>query len=384
MSTDSTEYAWFLPTGRYGDGRTINARVPERPPTVEYVIEVARAAEAAGFVNLLVPTGSHCLDAWMITLAVAQRTERIKFCVAFRPGLTSPVFTAQQANTYDAVTGGRLTVNVVTGSTPLDQKRYGDHLAHAERYARTDEFLDVVKALWASEEPVSYEGTYYRIEDAALYARAVSKPHPAIYLGGSSEAGRRVGAKHADVHMMWAVAPDQVAEDAADMRRRAQAAGRDDLRFGLRLHVLCRESKKEARRAAEALIEESALENTRVWADQRNHSESEGQRRMNELHEGGSPWLTETLWMGVNKVRSGAAAMLVGDPGMVAAALREYVEIGARSFILSGWPHLEEAEIFGREVMPLLADTRPARLAPADAARDAGAAPSLTPLGTER
>ena len=384
MSTDSTEYAWFLPTGRYGDGRTINARVPERPPTVEYVTEVARAAEAAGFVNLLVPTGSHCLDAWIITLAVAQRTERIKFCVAFRPGLTSPVFTAQQANTYDAVTGGRLTVNVVTGSTPLDQKRYGDHLAHAERYARTDEFLDVVKALWASEEPVSYEGTYYRIEDAALYARAVSKPHPAIYLGGSSEAGRRVGAKHADVHMMWAVAPDQVAEDAADMRRRAQAAGRDDLRFGLRLHVLCRESKKEARRAAEALIKESALENTRVWADQRNHSESEGQRRMNELHEGGSPWLTETLWMGVNKVRSGAAAMLVGDPGMVAAALREYVEIGARSFILSGWPHLEEAEIFGREVMPLLADTRPARLASADAARDAGAAPSLTPLGTER
>ncbi len=378
MSTDSTEYAWFLPTGRYGDGRTINARVPERPPTVEYVTEVARAAEAAGFVNLLVPTGSHCLDAWIITLAVAQRTERIKFCVAFRPGLTSPVFTAQQANTYDAVTGGRLTVNVVTGSTPLDQKRYGDHLAHAERYARTDEFLDVVKALWASEEPVSYEGTYYRIEDAALYARAVSKPHPAIYLGGSSEAGRRVGAKHADVHMMWAVAPDQVAEDAADMRRRAQAAGRDDLRFGLRLHVLCRESKKEARRAAEALIEESALENTRVWADQRNHSESEGQRRMNELYEGGSPWLTETLWMGVNKVRSGAAAMLVGDPDMVAAALREYVEIGARSFILSGWPHLEEAEIFGREVMPLLADTRPARLAPA------GAAPSLAPLGTGR
>ena len=228
-----TEYAWFLPTGRYGDGHTINAKVPERPPTVEYISEVARAAEAAGFVNLLVPTGTHCLDAWMITLAVAQRTGRIKFCVAFRPGLSSPVLTAQQANTYDAVTGGRLTVNVVTGSTPLDQRRYGDHLAHAERYERTEEFLDVVKALWTSDEPVSYSGKYYQIENATLYAKAVSKPHPTIFLGGSSEAGRRVGAKHADVHMMWAVAPEQVAEDAADMRRRAQEAGRDDLRFGL-------------------------------------------------------------------------------------------------------------------------------------------------------
>lgn len=358
MSTDSIEYAWFLPTGRYGDGRTINAETPERPPTVEYITEVARAAEAAGFTNLLVPTGTHCLDAWMITLAVAQRVERIKFCVAFRPGLASPVLTAQQANTYDAITGGRLTVNVVTGSTPLDQKRYGDHLAHEERYARTEEFLDVVKAIWLSEAPVSYEGAYYRIENAALYARPVSKPHPTIYLGGSSEAGRRVGAKHADVHMTWAAAPEQAAADAADMRRRASELGRRDLRFGLRLHVLCRETRKEARRAAAALIEESALANTRVWADQRDRSESEGQRRMNALGEGGSLWLTDTLWMGVNKVRSGAAATLVGTPDMVAAALGEYAEAGARSFILSGWPHLEEAEIFGREVMPLLADAR--------------------------
>ncbi len=374
----STEYAWFLPTGRYGDGRKINARVPERPPTVEYLTEVARAAESAGFVNLLVPTGSHCLDAWMITLAVAGHTERIRFCVAFRPGLMSPVLTAQQANTYDAITGGRLTVNVVTGSTPLDQKRYGDHLAHEERYARTEEYLDVIKALWRSEEPVSHAGRYYKIENAALYARAVSRPHPAIYLGGSSEAGRRVGAKHADVHMMWAVAPGQVAEDVSDMRCRAQARGREDLRFGLRLHVLCRESKKEARRAAEALIADSAIENTRVWADQRNHSESEGQRRMNALSEGGSPWLTDTLWMGVNKVRSGAAATLVGTPEMVADALREYVALGVGNFILSGWPHLEEAEIFGREVMPLLKDTRPARLAYADGA---GASPALSTKG---
>ena len=175
------------------------------------------------------------------------------------------------------------------------------------------------------------------------------------------DAARRVAVKHADVHMTWAAAPDQVAEDFAQVRRCAQEAGREGLRFGLRLHVLCRETKSEARRAAQGLIEESALENTRVWADMRNHTESEGQRRMNALYEGGSPWLTDTLWMGVNAVRSGAAGMLVGTPDMIASALKEYVDLGAGNFILSGWPHLEEAQIFGREVMPLLADTHPVR-----------------------
>jgi alkanesulfonate monooxygenase len=358
-----TEYAWFLPTGRYGDGHRINEKTPERPPTVEYMSEVARAAERAGFVNLLLPTGTHCLDAWMMGAAVAARTERIKFCVAFRPGLMSPVLTAQQANTFDVVTGGRLTVNVVTGSTQVDQKRYGDHLDHDARYERTDEFLDIVKALWAAEEPVTYKGKFHDIEEATLYAQPVSKPHPTIFLGASSEAGRKVGAKHADVHMMWAVEMERVIEDVADMKRRAAELGREnDLRFGLRIHIVCRETKKEARRAAESLIEGSEIGNTRVWADMRNKTESEGQRRMNELGSRGSLWITETMWMGVNAVRSGAGATLVGTPEMVAGALREYVDAGVSNFILSGWPHVEEAEIFGREVMPLLRDTEPAVL----------------------
>lgn len=358
-----TEYAWFLPTGRYGDGHRINEKTPERPPTVDYLSEVARAAERAGFVNLLTPTGTHCMDAWMMSAAIAERTDRIKFCVAFRPGLASPVLTAQQAGTFDRVTGGRLTVNVVTGSTPVDQKRYGDHLSHDERYARTEEFLDIVSALWKGEGPVTYRGTYYDVEDASLYAQPSSKPHPPIYLGASSDAGRRVGAKHADVHMMWAVEAERAAADVVDMRERAAGFGRADaLRFGLRMHVLCRETKADARRAAEALLDGSSIENTNVWAEQRNYTESEGQRRMNELGSRGSLWVTETMWMGVNAVRAGAGATLVGTPDMIAGALREYVEAGVSTFILSGWPHLEEAEIFGREVMPLLKDTKPAVL----------------------
>ena len=358
-----TEYAWFLPTGRYGDGHRINAKEPERPPTVEYLAEVARTAERAGFVNLLLPTGTHCLDAWMMAAAIAERTERIKFCVAFRPGLMSPVLTAQQAGTFDVITGGRLTVNVVTGSTIVDQKRYGDHIAHDDRYDRTDEFLDIVKALWADDGPVTFKGKYHDVEDASLYANPVTKPYPTIYLGASSEAGRKVGAKHADVHMMWAVEAERAAQDAADMKKLAAEFGREEeLRFGLRIHIVCRETKEEARRTAEAMIEGSEIGNTKVCADMRNRTESEGQRRMNELGSRDSLWVTETMWMGVNAVRSGAGATLVGTPEMVAGALREYVDAGVSNFILSGWPHVEEAEIFGREVMPFLKDTEPAVL----------------------
>lgn len=358
-----TEYAWFLPTGQYGDGHKINSKVAERPPTVEYLSEVARAAEAAGFVNLLVPTGTHCLDGWLMSAAIAERTERIKFCVAFRPGLMSPVLAAQQAATFDIVTGGRLTLNVVTGSTAVDQKRYGDYLSHDDRYARTDEFLDIAKAVWQCDEPVNYKGALYEVEGAAIYAKPVTKPHPPIYLGASSEAGRRCGARHSDVHMMWSGDVEETARDALDMKKRAAEFGREDeITLGLRLHIVCRETKAEARRAAEAMIEGTDISNIQVWSDMRNKTESEGQRRMNALAAGDSLWVTDTLWMGVNAVRSGAGATLVGTPGMVAAALREYVEAGCGTFILSGWPHLEEAEIFGREIMPLLKDTEPAVL----------------------
>lgn len=358
-----TEYAWFLPTGQYGDGHQINSRVAERPPTVEYLSEVARVAEQAGFVNLLTPTGTHCLDAWMMGAAIAGRTDRIKFCIAFRPGLISPVLTVQQANTFDSMTGGRLTLNVVTGSTQIDQKRYGDHLDHDSRYARTDEFLEVVTALWRGEGPVTFKGDYYDIENASIFASPLTKPHPPVYFGGSSKAGRRVGARYADVHMMWAVEPDRVVEDVADMRCLASEFGREDvLRFGLRMHVVCRETKAEARRVAEGLIDGSDIGHIQVWSDMRNKTESEGQRRMNEMGSRESLWITDTLWMGVNSVRAGAGATLVGTPDMIAGALRDYAGAGASTFILSGWPHREEAEIFGKEVMPLLKDTEPAIL----------------------
>ncbi len=360
-----TEYAWFLPSARAGDGRKINTKVPERKPTIEYLSRVASAAERAGFVNLLVPTGTHCMDAWLVAAGVAQHTERIKFCVALRPGLTSPVFAAQTASTLDALTGGRLTLNVVTGSSHVEQMRYGDHLAHDQRYERTEEFLDVVTRIWGGGGPLTYKGKYFDVRDAAFFPIQLSKPWPPIYLGGSSEPGRRVGAKYSDVHMMYAVDVETIAKDVQDMRERAAQFGREDqIKFGVRMHLLCRDSKKEARRAAQTLIEGSDISNVQAWADMKTRTESAGQTRVNELAKGESLWITDTLWMGVNTVRAGAGASLVGTPDMIAKALREYVDAGVHTFILSGWPHVEEVEIFGREVMPLLKDTEPVTLTP--------------------
>ncbi len=359
----AVEYAWFIPSARAGDGHKINVPIPERQPMVEYLSEVARAAEDAGFVNLLVPTGTHCLDAWVIAAGVAQNSNRIKFCVAFRPGLTSPVYSAQICNTLDWTTNGRVTVNVVTGSSPKEQMRYGDHLNHDERYERTLEFLDIIKALWTSKEPVNFKGKFYDIRDAGFFPDAATKPFPKVYMGGSSEAGRNVGAKHSDIHMMYAVDLETIAKDVVDMKRRAAEYGREkEIKMGVRMHIVCRDTKEEAHRAAEALIEGSELSNTGTWADMKNNTDSVGQQRVNDLAAGESLWVTDTLWMGVNRVRAGAGASLVGTPDMVADTLKEYVEAGVEAFILSGWPHVEEATRFGRDIMPLLKDTNPAVL----------------------
>ena len=359
----TTEYAWFIPSARAGDGHKINIPIPEREPTIEYLSEVARTAEDAGFVNLLVPTGTHCLDAWVTAAGIAQNSNRIKFCVAFRPGLTSPVYAAQTCNTLDWTTNGRVTVNVVTGSSPAEQMRYGDHLKHDERYERTREYLDIIKAIWTSKEPVNYKGKFFDIRDAAFFPNFTSKPFPKVYMGGSSESGRQVGAKHSDIHMMYAVGLDAIAKDVVDMKQRAAEHGREnEIKMGIRMHIICRDTKEEAHRAAEDLIEGSDISNTGTWADMKNNTESVGQQRVNDLAAGESLWITDTLWMGVNRVRAGAGASLVGTPDMIAAALKEYVDAGVEAFILSAWPHVEEATRFGRDIMPLLKDTKPATL----------------------
>lgn len=355
----SLTFHWFLPTNG-GDGRDIvggghgtPAGSSGRPPTAAYIGQVARSAEQLGFVGALTPTGAWCQDAWISTALVAPLSERLKFLVAFRPGLISPFLSAQTAGTYQNLTGGRLLLNVVVGGESHEQQMYGDFLDKEERYARSDEFLTIVRRLWAGEE-VTFRGKYFRIENAYLAQRP--KVAPALYFGGSSPAALQVAAKHADVYLTWGEPPTAVGEKVEAVRSLARAAGRD-LRFGLRVHVIARDTAEAAWAEADRLLAGIAPEDIeRVQAGLK-RSESEGIRRMLALNGGTKDGLEiyPGLWAGVGLVRGGSGTALVGSHQQVADLIEEYAAVGIEEFVLSGYPHLEEAYWVGEGVLPELA-----------------------------
>jgi alkanesulfonate monooxygenase len=354
---------WFLPTN--GDSRSdlslgnavgaagsrVRAGGRERAPEVGYMGLTAQAAEQLGFDAALTPTSSWCEDAWVMTAALTQLTRRFRFLVAFRPGLQSPTLAAQMAATFQRVSDGRLLLNLVTGGDDVEQRRFGDHLGKAERYARAGEFMHIFRELWAGD-PVDFTGEHFDVRGAQIVPHPV---WPAIYLGGSSSAALDVAAAYADVYLTWGEPPDAVAGKLAHVRDRAEAAGRE-LRFGIRLHVIARDTSAQAWAKAQELLDgldPEAIE--RAQAIQRS-SQSEGQRRMVALHNGRTDALevSPNLWAGVGLVRGGAGTALVGSHGEVADRIAEYHELGIDEFILSGYPHLEEAYRVGEGVMPVL------------------------------
>ncbi|GAA2666763.1 MULTISPECIES: LLM class flavin-dependent oxidoreductase [Actinosynnema] len=372
---------WFLPTT--GDGRTIIERfhanrvlgdTAQRQPDVDYLAAVAQAAERNGFEGVLTPTGTWCEDAWLTTAALLARTSTLKFLVAFRPGVLSPTLAAQMAGTYQRISRGRLLLNVVTGGDEVEQRRFGDWLDHDRRYARTAEFLRVLRGVW-SGTPFSFEGEHYRLEGAT--AIAPPDPLPPVYFGGSSDAALPVAAEHADVYLTWGEPPAQVAEKIERVRA---LAGDRPIRFGVRLHTISRDTAAEAWAEAGRLLDALDPEQVRRAQEQLRTSQSVGQQRMLALHGGdlgrGVRGLEvhPGLWAGVGLVRGGAGTAMVGSHSDVADLVEEYHAVGVDEFVLSGYPHLEEAYWFGEGVRPLL--RRRGLLAPVTTAPQAGA---LTP-----
>jgi alkanesulfonate monooxygenase len=356
---------WFLPTN--GDSRTdlslgnavgsagsrITGFGSARPPDLDYIGLIAKAAETLGFTGALTPTSTWCEDAWVITAALAQRTDRFKYLVAFRPGLQSPTLAAQAAATYQRVTGGRLLLNVVTGGDDVEQRRFGDDLDKAARYERAGEFLTVFRRLWTGE-PVDFRGRHLWVEGATIVP---APTWPDIYLGGSSSAALDVAAEHADVYLTWGEPPDQVADKLDAVRRRAKDAGRE-LRYGIRLHVITRDTAAAAWAEADRLLAGLDPDAIRRAQAIQAASGSEGQRRMQALHGGRTDNLvvSPNLWAGVGLVRGGAGTALVGSHEQVADRIAEYHALGLDEFILSGYPHLEEAFHVGEGVVPILAE----------------------------
>ncbi len=312
------------------------------------------------------PTGRTCEDAWIAASSLILATERLKFLVALRPGVVSPSQAARQTATFDRLSGGRLLNNVVTGSDPVELAGDGGFLAHAERYANTAEFLTVWRRLLAGDT-VDFEGKHICVKGAKLLFPPVQSPYPPLYIGGSSAAAHELAAEQINVYLTSGEPPAAVAQKIADVRQRTTALGRG-IRFGIRLHVIVRETNAEAWRAAESLI--SRLDDATIERAQQAfaRSDSEGQRGMAQLH-GGSRTALEispNLWAGVGLVRGGAGAALVGDPETVAARFKEYAALGIDTFVLSGYPHPEEAYQVAERLFPLLpVESRTPKASPA-------------------
>jgi alkanesulfonate monooxygenase len=386
----SLKLHWFLPTS--GDSRTLvgaGQGVPRevrsglgetltqgfRAPTIDYLADVARTAEKLGFEGVLTPTGTFCEDAWLVTAALLRETTSLKFLVAFRPGVINPVLAAQMAAAYQRISGGRLMLNVVTGGEPREQARFGDHASKEERYARTDEFLSVVRGTW-SKAPFDFQGEHFRATGAMVSGGV--DPLPSIYFGGSSGPAGPVAARHADVYLTWGEPPELVREKLAWMRDLADAQGRT-LRFGLRIHTLSRDTSEEAWSHAQWLLDQLDPATVAGAQEMLRASESTGQQRMLALRDADTSYTSArgleaspNLWSGVGLVRGGAGTALVGSHREVADRIEEYHRLGIDEFVLSGYPHVEEAYWFAEGVMPLLRHK--------GILADAGARPALVPV----
>lgn len=351
---------WFIPT--HGDSRYLGTSEGAREVNHDYLKQVAQAADSQGYDGVLIPTGRSCEDPWVVASSLIPVTKRLKFLVAVRPGLHEPALAARMAATFDRLSEGRLLVNLVTGGDQTELEGDGVWLDHAERYEASAEFIRVWREIIARShrgEAYDFEGKHVHVKGAKLLYPSVQQPYPPVYFGGSSDAAHDLAAEQVDTYLTWGEPPAEVAKKVADVRARAAKHGRT-VRFGIRLHVIVRETEDQAWQAAEDLI--SRLDDDTVIRAQAAFAkmDSVGQRRMAALHAGGKKRtradleISPNLWAGVGLVRGGAGTALVGDPKTVAARIEEYAALGLDTFVLSGYPHLEEAYRFAELVFPLL------------------------------
>jgi alkanesulfonate monooxygenase len=360
---------WFLPT--HGDSRYLGTSEGARPIDLAYLQQIAGAADHLGYEGVLIPTGRSCEDPWVIASSLIGATKKLKFLVAVRPGLHQPSLAARMAATFDRLSGGRLLVNLVTGGDQAELEGDGVYLDHAARYEQSAEFIRIWREIVARShdgQAFDYEGKHLSVKGAKLLYPPVQKPYPPVWFGGSSAAAHDLAAEQVDAYLTWGEPPAEVAKKIADVRARAERKGRK-VEFGIRLHVIVRETEDAAWKAAEELIgrvdDETVIRAQAAFA----RMDSEGQRRMAALHAGGAKRsraeleIAPNLWAGVGLVRGGAGTALVGDPKTVAARIEQYAALGLDKFILSGYPHLEEAYRFAELVFPLLSRKAQTRLA---------------------
>ncbi|HKX28907.1 MAG TPA: LLM class flavin-dependent oxidoreductase [Blastocatellia bacterium] len=363
---EALEMLWFCQLA--SDNEFLGAGGGRRP-TLEYLSSLVETAAEMGFESLLTATNYHAIhETWTVSMATLARTRGAGLLVAVRPGMFHPAIFAKMVSTAANLFPGRVQLNIVTGSNPAENAMYGDFEDHDTRYARTREFTSLLLRLW-NEPQVSHSSDLYRFEGAIVEPKPRS-PVP-IYLGGHSRQAQRIAAEFADVYLLWGDTLPVIESRLESMREHLKETGRA-VRFGLRCHVIVRETEAEAWQAAERLISriDPAVRGNFVEATAR--VDSEGQQRQAALAASPSLVVEPNLWAGIGLARSGVAVAIVGNPNQVAAKLRAYQSLGVSTFILSGYPHWEECRRFGELVMPLLRRSRSSALG---ATSSAGVAP---------
>ncbi len=347
---------WFIPT--HGDSRYLGTSKGARQVDHAYMKQIAVAVDNLGYEGVLIPTGRSCEDPWLTAASLIDATKKLKFLVALRPGVTTPALAARMAATFDRLSGGRVLLNLVTGGDEQELKGDGVYEDHETRYKTATEYTTIWREILKRShtgESFTFHGEHLSVDDAKLLYPPIQEPHPPLWFGGSSDAAIELATDQVDTYLTWGEPPAAVKEKIENVRAKAEAKGRK-LSYGIRLHVIVRETNEEAWKAAEELIQ--YVDDATIAAAQAKFKQmdSVGQRRMAELHNGDRSKLevSPNLWAGVGLVRGGAGTALVGDPETVAARIQEYADLGIDTFIFSGYPHLEESIRFAELVFPLL------------------------------
>ena len=311
--------------------------------------DIVLQAETGGFDNILLPSGYQLgIDTTAFAAAIAPMLRRMALLMAVRIGETWPPQLARQIATIDRMLGGRLTVNIISSDMP------GEQLASGPRYARTVEAMRILKTL-LDGQALDHRGEFWNLKLDPPRVGTASGKAPLLYFGGVSPDAREAAAQGCDVFLMWPDRRENVVAIIADMTERAAKHGRR-LRFGYRAHVIVRDTEAEARSYADRLLSKLDAAQGEAIRAQSLDSTSAGVAAQAALREGAADdgYAEENLWTGVGRARSGCGAAIVGDPDQVLAKLNMYRAMGIEAFILSGYPHAAEADLFARHVLPQL------------------------------
>jgi len=330
---------------------------PAQGPVIDrdYVENIARAHEEGGFDRALVAFGSTSPESQLVVAHAASVTQRLNFMIAHRPGFTAPTVAARQLATLDQFTGGRVAVHIITGGSDEELAKDGDHLTKDERYARTSEYLDIVRQEWTSEKPFNYKGDYYNVVQAFGGVKPLQKPQIPVYFGGSSEAAIPVAGKHADIFALWGETQAQVAETIARVRHAAAKHGRQ-VRFSLSLRPVIAETEEAAWAKADAIAAQAKALREKAGLPTSGHAPpNAGSQRLLDAAKLGAR-LDKRLWTGVAAVTgaAGNSTGLVGTPQQVAEALLDYYDLGVTTFLIRGFDPLNDAVAYGRDLIPLV------------------------------